>query len=395
MEVLAMDNPEVKEIANLFDEKLYYEVYQKIETFLESSTPKSEECLQYLENIIIPENIDLYNREALGFNIHSLEYATLCLNIGECRKAASPGNAIRFMNRALEFLSTMVQAAQADRETQAAEIAEEFAEAQLVIKTNVACLKFLEGVVDEAKAVLREGELYIGNKRKQYETVDSELFRQHYKLAMHYYRDTARDANKFLEVALHFLSYTSLPSLDKTIQMGLARDITWAAIFSEDTFNFGKVLFHPIMNSLDDTKHADLKNLLRAFDSGDMDAFEKFKGCLQNLTEEQSKQLEIKMRLMALMVMFWKLDTSQRVVQFRTIEQKCKLRFDRVELALMKAMSKGLIEGQINQVKQCVSVTKVQPRDIDKAGVGQIITKVDNWLTDIDKLVNTYNLTEN
>merc|ERR1719361_475422 len=299
------------------------------------------------------------------------------------------------MAKALEFLHSMRTAAQAERETQAAEIGAEYAEAEMVLKTSLACLKFDNGVRDEAKAVLREGETFIANKRHQYKSVDTQLYQTHYELAMQLYRYEEVNAPKFLESTLKFLSYTPLDSLDSKVQMGLARDIIHAAIFSEDTFNFGKVLFHPIMNSLTGSPHEDLQRLLRAFDDGDMNSFVQYKKCLethQPLSEEQKKQLEEKMRLMALMVMFWKLETSQRVVSFRTIEQTCKITPDKVEIALMKAISKKLIEGQINQVEQNVVVTKVQARDIDQAGVGELIEKVDVWLTSIDRLVDTYDL---
>jgi len=388
-----MDYPEIKDIQTLFEQKLYYDVYLKIEDFLNTSTSKSEQCLQYFENLLIPENIDSFGaRDALGYNVHSLEYAILCLKISECRKAASVGLAIKFLEKALEFITSIRTNAQAERETQADEIAEQYAQAELVLKTNQATLKFQQNVTDEAKDVLREGAEYIATKKIQNKVVDSELYRQHYYLAMFYYRKSA-EATKYLDVALSYLMYTSLDTIDKKVQMGLARDITHAAIYSQDTYNFGKVLFHPIMVSLEGTNYEDLMKLMRAFDDGDMDSFEKYKGCLERdgpLSDSQKKTLEEKMRLMALMIMCWKLDMNQRVVNFRNIEQNCKISPDKVEIALMKAMSKGLIEGSVDQVKQRVTISRVQPRDLDKAGISALITKLDDWMGSVDKITEMY-----
>jgi len=393
VDTLAMDYPEIKDIQSLFDQKLYYDVYLKIEDFLNTSSSKTEQCLQYFENLLIPENVDSFGaRDALGYNVHSLEYAVLCLKISECRKATSVGMAIKFLTKAIEFITSIRTNAQAERETQKDEIAEQYAQAELVLKTNQATLKFQQDVTDEAKDVLKEGTEYIASKKATNQAVDSELYRQHYYLAMFYYRKSA-EATKYLDVALSYLSYTPLESLDKKIQMGLARDITHAAIYSQDTYNFGKVLFHPIMKSLEGTDYEDLIHLMRAFDDGDMDGFEKYKSCLERegpLSDTQKKTLEEKMRLMALMVMCWKLEMSQRVVNFRSIEQCCKISPNKVEIALMKAMSKGLIEGTIDQVKQRVTISRVQPRDLDQAGVGALISKLDSWIGSVDKIMELY-----
>jgi len=393
LDTLIMEYPEIKDIQSLFEQKLYYDVYLKIEDFLNTSSSKTEQCLQYFENLLIPEDVDSFGaRDALGYNIHSLEYAVLALKISDCRRATSVGMAIKFLQKAIEFITAIRTNAQAERETHAEEIAEQYAQAELVLKTNQASLKFQQDITDEAKAVLREGADYISVKKAKNEKVDSELYRQHYYLAMFYYRKSA-EATKYLDVALQYLSFTSLETLDKKIQMGLARDITHAAIYSQDTYNFGKVLFHPIMKSLEGSDYEDLVHLMRAFDDGNMESYEKYKTILEKdgpVSDMQRRTLEEKMRLMALMVMCWKLEMNQRVVNFRSIEQCCKIAPDKVEVALMKAMSKGLIEGSIDQVMQRVTISRVQPRDLDQAGVSALISKLDNWIGSVDSIMKLY-----
>ena len=98
--------------------------------------------------------------------------------------------AIKFLTKAIEFITSIRTNAQAERETQKDEIAEQYAQAELVLKTNQATLKFQQDVTDEAKDVLKEGTEYIASKKATNQTVDSELYRQHYYLAMFYYRVT-------------------------------------------------------------------------------------------------------------------------------------------------------------------------------------------------------------
>lgn len=388
-ETLGMDYPQIAVIQELQEQRLYHDVYLRIEEFLGNSQPKSAECLEYLENLLIPENYDKYATDSLGFNIFCMELSGLCIKIAKSKKALSPGNAIKFLDKGLQFLQDLHRDAQTGGLADG-KINEEFVEAVLVLKTNQAILKFENDIQDEAKAILKEGDDHIQRQKARYQSVDSELYRQHYFLALGYYRKAeSMDAGKFLEAALHYLSYQDRNQLDSKIQMGLARDITHAAIFSEETFNFGKVLFHPIMKCLENTEHEDLLHLLRAFDQGDMNLFEQHAACLEKntpLTEGQRKLLQEKMRLMCLMVMCWKLDPNQRCVTFRTIARCCKVAEDKVEIALMKAMSKGLIEGQIDQVHQSVTVTKVQPRDIDVSGVAQLLSKVNIWVDEIENI---------
>jgi len=382
LEVLSMDNPELKEIQQLFDKKLYHDVFLQIDSFVTSGAAKSAQVLQYLGDMLIPETIDIYNQSAVGFNIDTMELAVLCVKIALSKKAFAAGTAIVYLNRGLNFLQTLLTERIGER-TDAEEIKQDFIEAQLVIKTRLATLKFESKMEDEAKLVLKEGEEYILYRKSHHQSVDSELYRQHYFLAMNFYRND--DAAKYLEAALQYLSYKPLEELDAKIQMGIARDIIHAAIFSSETFNFGKILFHPLMKCLEGTEHEDLLNLVRAFEQGSMDKFEKYKGCL-GVSGDREKKLEEKMRLMALMVTCWKLDTNPRGISFRTIANTCKIKQERVEYALMRAMSVGLLEGQINEVRGWFTITKVRPRDIDTGGVDNLLGKVDAWLDKIDRV---------
>merc|ERR1712150_29891 len=116
--------------------------------------------------------------------------------------------------------------------------------------------------------------------------------------------------------------------------------------------------------------------------------FDKYKQSLDAHKSVNNHQLEEKMRLMALMVMCWKLEPNKRVVHFTDIARCCSMSETKVEFALMRAMSVGLISGKINQVNGTVTITKVRPRDIDASGVTALLAKVDQWSNKVDTVMN-------
>lgn len=53
---------------------------------------------------------------------------------------------------------------------------------------------------------------------------------------------------------------------------------------------------------------------------------------------------------------------KERHIPFTEIAGKAKVELNHVELLVMKALSKGLIRGSIDQVNKLVTVTWIQPR---------------------------------
>jgi len=93
---------------------------------------------------------------------------------------------------------------------------------------------------------------------------------------------------------LLYLSYTPLESLDDDAKRDFAYNLGVAALVGEETYNFGDLvsryfslmcpnrlvlisccqLAHPIVDSLNGTKREWLAHLLRAFNQGDIAAYE-------------------------------------------------------------------------------------------------------------------------
>ena len=78
--------------------------------------------------------------------------------------------------------------------------------------------------------------------------------------------------------------------------------------------------------------------------------------------KQKEDQLMEKVSLLAVMELSFQRNAKQRQLSFDEIVAHTTLPKDKVELLVMKALSKGLIKGQIDQVSESVQVTWVQPR---------------------------------
>jgi 26S proteasome regulatory subunit N9 len=58
---------------------------------------------------------------------------------------------------------------------------------------------------------------------------------------------------------------------------------------------------------------------------------------------------------------------------------------DRVEVIVMKALSKGLVKGTINQIDRAVRFSWVQPRVLDMDQLGKMRDRLGEWLAAVKK----------
>ena len=103
---------------------------------------------------------------------------------------------------------------------------------------------------------------------------------------------------------------------------------------------------------------------------------------LVDLKQKEDHLME-KISLLAVMELSFQRNAKQRQLSFDEIVATTTLPKDKVELLVMKALSKGLIKGQIDQVSESVSVTWVQPRVLNKQQLCSLQSKLDVWVDSI------------
>ncbi|VDK48873.1 unnamed protein product [Anisakis simplex] len=185
-----------------------------------------------------------------------------------------------------------------------------------------------------------------------------------YKVSSIYLKEIGNYAGYYRE-ALRYLGCENeekLTQSDKQLQAVL---LGFAALLGENIYNFGELLAHPILKSLEGTNEKWLIDVLFAFNSGDLNAFREYKTYWNEWDDIKKHQqfLEDKIRLLSLMEIALGRASKERCIKFEEIAARAQLTdVNKVELLVMKALSKGLVIGSIDQVNQLVNITWVQPR---------------------------------
>lgn len=210
-----------------------------------------------------------------------------------------------------------------------------------------------------------------------------------YLLASQLYRIQSKHT-EFYRTCLKYLGSMDLSSIALKEQMQHAFLLSLAALLSEDIYNLGELLQHPILDSLKNTANEWLIDLLFVFNSGDTRKFEEMQPKWASIGDiaVQKDKLRRKISLLCLMEMTFKRQSKDRKLTFLEIAKETKLPIDEVELLVMKALAVGLVKGSIDQVAQEVHMNWVQPRVVDKSQISSMVKRLDVWLNDVNHMRN-------
>lgn len=210
-----------------------------------------------------------------------------------------------------------------------------------------------------------------------------------YMLASRFYMKEGSHAD-YYRASLHFLGCTELSTLTKDDRIDQAFKLSLAALLGKDIFNFGELLAHPILDDLKGTDKEWIVRVLLAFNSGDVRKFGAMKNEWSNQKDlvQYEEALYVKICLLALMEMTFQRSATDRSLSFKDIATQTGLEEDKVELLVMKALSKGLVKGTIDQVAQVANLTWVQPRVLDREQLKTLVKKINEFTTSINFMEN-------
>lgn len=159
---------------------------------------------------------------------------------------------------------------------------------------------------------------------------------------------------------------------------------------SDSIYNFGELLLHPILSSLTSTLHVWLRDLLFAFNRGDLGAWNALEANLPKapLLEQHRTFLYQKISLAALTEAVFRRPPHDRAMTFRTISTETNVKQEDIEILIMKALSLGLLKGSIDQVGEVARINWVQPKVLDLEQVGGMRTRLKEWDGSINRLGN-------
>jgi len=241
---------------------------------------------------------------------------------------------------------------------------------------------------DEAKALLDDAATYVEAAAGLELAVQASYYRG---LAGFY--KIRGPAAEFYKHALLLLAYAPLSSMAADEALAISFDLGIAALVGEGLYNFGELLEHPVVATLEQTEFAWLADLLRAFNAGDIAQYESLvmshhaKLELQPALLANTTFLKEKIMLMCLTeTLFQRIGPSgDRTITFDAIAAASNLPVDQVELLVMRALSLKLIRGLLDQVDGSLRVTWVQPRVLQASQISLMTERLHAWTGTVNK----------
>ncbi|KAF2774094.1 hypothetical protein EJ03DRAFT_323435 [Teratosphaeria nubilosa] len=258
-------------------------------------------------------------------------------------------------------------------------------DAYVLALTSVASVRLRLGQKTEARADLDKCEGILDT----FDTVETVVHASFYRISADYYQQQHEFAN-YYRTTLLYLACVELEDLSTQERQRTAYDLAIAALVSDSIYNFGELLLHPILDSLNNTPHAWLRDLLFAFNRGDLHAYQILQQHLEanTLLQDHQSFLYQKISLSALTQLVFSRAPQDRSMTFATISQETKVQPDEIEHLIMKALSLGLLKGQIDQVAEVAKISWVQPKVLDRGGVEGMRNRLREWDAGVERLGN-------
>jgi 26S proteasome regulatory subunit N9 len=249
----------------------------------------------------------------------------------------------------------------------------------------VAEIQLREQDYDGARKKLDECEQILDT----FDSVENIVHASFYKANAEYYKRKLEFA-AYYKNALLYLACVDLADLDLRDRQSRAYDLSIAALVSDSIYNFGELLLHPILDSLDKTQHSWLRDLLFAFNRGDLRAYDVLAGNISKvpLLKEHQTFLYQKISLAALTEAVFRRPPHDRAMTFATISEETKVQPNEIEHLIMKALSLGLLRGTIDQVAEIARINWVQPKVLDMKQIDSMRSRLREWDSSVNQLGN-------
>ncbi|KAF9918736.1 26S proteasome regulatory subunit [Lobosporangium transversale] len=331
---------------DLYERKLWHQLTLAVQEFL--SKPESG-----------PFQVDLYNNFISDWESKMSQLKLVTFGVSASKQ-------IPDHTQAREFLKTLTEKVNKD----------ETRDAYVLAKMEQSHFGLLLGDLDSTKKDLEECSKLLDS----FDSVDPHINASYLRVSADFYKIKAEYA-KYYKNALLYLACVNIDDLSQAEKASRANDLALSALLGDSIYNFGELLMHPVLESLVGTEREWLKNLLFAFNSGDIGKFEALSPHFtqENILQSNIDALRQKICLMSLTETVFKRSFDNRSIPFVTISSETKLPLEEVEILVMKALSLGLIKGTIDQVDSVVRVNWVQPRVLDRNQIKGMQDRLGAW----------------
>jgi len=344
---------ELQEIATLHERRLWHQLTVELRRLVQH--PYFDKAPE--------EAVVLYERFIKTFEtkLSQLELAKILLSI--VKRVSDPVSVTKYLEGFAQQLNP-----------------EKDLDAFALTKAECALVKFQLGQGEGAKKDLD----LIHTKLESKTGLDPGVYSSYYKaLSIHFKAKV--QSSEFYKNGLMYLLYTPIEEISLSERRSFAVDLLISALVAPEISNFGELLAHGILQSLDGTPEEWLVQFVRTINSGNVASMNTFltqhaaQIAQQAALQQNIALLRQKATLLALMELVFSRGSEQRIVKFGDISGACSLPIDEVEYLLMRGMSLKLLKGEIDQVLQQVTITWVQPRVLDFNQIDKMRERLERW----------------
>eukprot|EP01091_Cochliopodium_minus_P003817 TRINITY_DN13775_c0_g1_i1.p1 TRINITY_DN13775_c0_g1~~TRINITY_DN13775_c0_g1_i1.p1 ORF type:complete len:388 (+),score=125.41 TRINITY_DN13775_c0_g1_i1:36-1199(+) len=316
------------------------------------------------------ELIDLYTNFIIDFDykLNSLKVATILTEVS--RKFPSTNESNNFLEEKLKRLSTD--------------------NAKCLLKITIANNHIISGEYQKAKELLDQ----VYTETEKIDTLEAFVYAKFYQVFSDYHKKLG-NATQFYKQSLLFLAYVQIETLSLEQQKSLSYDLILSSLVSDEVYSFGELVTQPILKSLSNTDQQWIVELLNAFYKGDIKTYHKLIETYKDRLNQQPvltsnvSFLSEKISILGLIELIFNKPSQNRTISFKEISQATFLKLEEVELLVMRALSVGLIRGEIDEVSQLVMIDWVQPRVLSTEQISTLKDKIVDWKEHIKKTQST------
>ncbi|TEB23060.1 hypothetical protein FA13DRAFT_1694680 [Coprinellus micaceus] len=344
-------HPYFEAFRTLYTRKLWHQLTQKLFQFFENPLAR-------------PYRVDTFERFVRDFENKINQLRLVELGVKVSQDIDNPQKHLAFLTSLLSRINT-----------------EQSKEAHVLLLASIAHAKLLYGDLEGTKGDMDSAWRILDSL----EGVEGSVNAAYYGVAADYYKAKAEYAPYYRHSLLYLACVDPEKDLTPEERLLRAHDLAISAFLGDTIYNFGELLMHPILDSLDGTNHEWLKKLLFTFNEGNIGKFESLAPLFpkEPILQENYAFLKQKICLMALIESVFKRSATDRTMSFQTIAQETGLLKEEVEYLVMKALSLKLIKGSLDQVEEKAQITWVQPRVLSREQIGGLAKRLEEW---VDKL---------
>ncbi|PAV15754.1 proteasome 26S subunit [Pyrrhoderma noxium] len=340
-------HPFFEAFQSLHQRKLWHQLTQKLFEFFRHELSK-------------PYRVDVFSRFVRDFEERLNPLKLVEMGVFVSKEIDNPATHLAFLTSLLSRIDI-----------------EKSPEAHILLLSSLAHAKLLYGDLEGTRSDIDNAWKVLDDL----DGVDPSVNAGYYSVAADYYKAKADFGQYYKNSLLYLACIDPMVDLAPDDRILRAHNLSVAALIGDTIYNFGELLMHPILSSLDGTTHEWIKKLLFTFNAGDIGKFEALAPVFpkEPILQENYPFLRQKICLMALIDSVFRRNADSRTITFQTISEETRLPLNDVEHLMMKAFSLGLLRGSLDEIDQTARITWVQPRVLDRTQIGALADRLKAW----------------